>query len=410
MPDFQYIARELSGRQVTGTLSANGEQDALASLAGRGLFPVRLDMAEAAKAQQRATGKRVAAKHLAVFYSQLADLLKSGVPLLRSLELLERQSSLPALKAVVSEVRAEVADGTRLGEAMRKRTRVFSELAVSMVRAGEEGGFLEDVLKRIAAFVEHQQELRSRVVGAMVYPLFLFGMGTAIVVGMMVFFVPKFAPTFDAMAAQGSLPWATTALMARSAFLPKWGLLVLLALVAGGVWLYRYLTLTDEGRLAFDRFRLSGVKVGGTTLGFGPVVRSLAVARFCRILGTLLHNGVPLLNSLRIAKDATGNVVLSRAIGRAADDVSAGKSLAGPLAASKEFPEQVIEMISVGEEANNLEQVLIDVADTMERNTNRQLELFVRMLEPVMLSLIAGAILFLVIALMLPILQSSGIV
>src|SRR3712207_4160296 len=120
MPDFQYIARELSGRQVTGVLSAAGEQDALASLAGRGLFPVRIDLAAEAKAQQKATGRRVGGKHLAVFYSQLADLLKSGVPLLRSLELLERQSSIPTLKAVVSDVRAEVADGTRLAEAMRR--------------------------------------------------------------------------------------------------------------------------------------------------------------------------------------------------------------------------------------------------------------------------------------------------
>ena len=169
------------------------------------------------------------------------------------------------------------------------------------------------------------------------------------------------------------------------------------------------MTTTEEGRLRFDRFRLSGLTLGGKTFGLGPVVRSLAIARFCRILGTLLHNGVQILQSLRIAKDATGNLVLSQAIAEAADSVSTGKSLAKPLAASGQFPEEVVEMIAVGEEANNLEQVLIDIAENMERNTNRQLELLVRMLEPVMLTLIAGIILFLVIALMLPILQSSGI-
>lgn len=409
MPDFQYVARELSGRQVSGILSATGEQDALASLAGRGLFPVQLDLAAEAKAQRRHSGRRVAPRYLAIFYSQLADLLKSGVPLLRSLELLHRQAHVAALKAVLEDVRTDVADGTRLAEAMRRHPKAFNELSVSMVRAGEEGGFMEDVLKRIAAFTEHQQELQSRVVGAMVYPLFLLGTGMAIVVGMIGFFVPKFQPIFDQMDEQGNLPWATTALMSLSDVVQKWGLLILLAIIVGGVALYRYLTLTEEGRLRFDRFRLSGITLGGKTFGLGPIVRSLAIARFCRILGTLLHNGVPILQSLRIAKDATGNLVLSRAIGEAAENVSAGKSLAKPLSASGQFPEEVVEMIAVGEEANNLEQVLIDIADNMERHTNRQLELFVRMLEPVMLSVIALIILFLVIALMLPILQSSGI-
>jgi general secretion pathway protein F/type IV pilus assembly protein PilC len=204
MPDFQYIARELSGRQVTGTLSATGEQDALASLAGRGLFPLRVDLAAEAKAQQRHSGRRVGARYLAIFYNQLADLLKSGVPLLRSLELLHRQTHVPALKAVLESVRTDVADGTRLAEAMRRHPKAFNELSVSMIRAGEEGGFMEDVLKRIAAFTEHQQELQSKVVGAMVYPLFLLGMGSAIVVGMVGFFVPKFQPIFILPASLGT--------------------------------------------------------------------------------------------------------------------------------------------------------------------------------------------------------------
>lgn len=410
MPDFQYTARELTGKQVVGVLSAAGEQDALAVLANRGLFPVRVELADSARAQQRHSGKRVSPRVLAVFYSQLADLLKSGVPLLRSLELLHRQTNVPALKAVLEDIRGEVADGTRLADAMRRHPKAFNELAISMVRAGEEGGFVEDVLKRIAAFTEHQQDLKSRVVGAMIYPLFLFGIGGLIVVVMIGFFVPKFQPIFDQMESRGNLPAATTILMSLSEFVGGIGGLISLALIVGvGFLLYYYITTTEGGRLFFDRFRLSGLTIGGKTFGLGPIVRSLAIARFCRILGTLLHNGVPILQSLRIAKDATGNLILSRAIGEAADNVSAGKSLAKPLAASGQFPEEVVEMIAVGEEANNLEQVLIDISDNMERHTNRQLELFVRMLEPVMLTLIAGIVLFLVIALMLPILQSSNL-
>lgn len=400
MPDYQYTAREASGQQVSGILTAQTEREALSALATRRLFPMRIELAEASKSQQKYVGRKVRARHLAVFYTQLADLLKSGVPLLRSLELLGNKTPHPTLRLVLEDVRGQVADGMRLAEAMRQHQRVFSELAVSMVRAGEEGSFLEDVLKQIAAFTEHQEQLKSRVVGAMVYPLFLLGMGGLIVTLMLAFFVPRFQPIFDGMADRGELPWATTALMSLSEGVKSYGFLGLIGATLGGVLLVRS-AQTDAGRMRIDLFRLKAI-------GIGPIVRSLAIARFCRILGTLLHNGVPILQSLRIAKDATGNVVLSQAIGEAADSISTGKSLARPLASSRQFPEEVVEMISVGEEANNLEQVLIDVADNMERQTYRQLELFVRMLEPLLLTLMAGIILFVVIALLLPILQSSG--
>jgi general secretion pathway protein F/type IV pilus assembly protein PilC len=337
-----------------------------------------------------------------VFYTQLADLLRAGVPLLRSLDILERQTRNLTLKTVVKEVRDDVADGTRLAEAMRHHPTVFSELAVSMVRAGEEGSFLEDSLGRIAEFTEHQEELKGRVVGALVYPAFLVVVGTAVVAAMLVFFVPKFEPMFERLREVGQLPWATTALMGLSGFLQAYGWLVGLALVAGGVFLGRWFQ-DEAGRRRFDELRLR-------LYGIGYVTRSLGIARFCRVLGTLLHNGVPLLSSLRIAKDATGNRVLSEAIATAAEHVSSGKSLARPLADSKEFPQDIIEMIAVGEEANNLEQVLINIADKMERQTNRQLDLVVRLLEPVMLVVMAGIILFVVVALMLPMLSSSQMV
>ena len=260
---------------------------------------------------------------------------------------------------------------------------------------------MEDVLKRIASFTEHQEELKSRVVGAMVYPLFLLVLGGGIVAAMLTFFVPKFAPIFERMSDRGGLPWATTALLDTSAAVQSYGLLMLLALAGAAYGLMKWAE-TPDGRMKVDRFRL-------TAPGMGAIVRSLAVARFCRILGTLLRNGVPILQSLRIAKDAAGNKVLSQAIGDAAENISAGKSLAVPLRASGEFSTEIVEMIAVGEEANNLEQVLIDIAETMERHTNRKLEMFVRLLEPLMLLLMAGLVLFVVAGLMLPILQSSGI-
>ncbi|QDT37943.1 type II secretion system F family protein [Stratiformator vulcanicus] len=400
MPDFSYIARERTGSRVSGVIAAGSKQEALSLLAGRTLFPLKVEPAAEKQSLFPQLKSRVRPSHLATFYAQLADLLKAGVPLLRSLELLQRKSTNAALGKVLKEIHAEVADGTKLSDAMRQHSNVFGDLGVSMVRAGEEGSFLEDVLKRIAAFTEHQQSLKSRVQGALIYPLFLIGMLTAVVIGMLVFFVPKFAPIFERMSAKGELPIPTQILMAFSDTVNSYWPLIVIGI---GIAIYFGLRAMRDPR---QLERIDGFKL--RAYGIGPIVKSLAISRFCRILGTLLNNGVPILRSLQIAKDATGNRVLTKAIGDASESVSAGKSLAGPLGSSGEFPDEVIEMIAVGEEANNLEEVLVGIAETTERNTNRQLDIFVRMLEPLLLTVMAGIVLFVVAALLLPILQSSG--
>ena len=400
MPEFRYIARELTGREVTGQLTANSELDAVSQLSGKQLFPVKILLAQVTGVQRLGWVRRPRAGQLAVFFSQLADLLRSGVPLLRSLDLLERQTSHAGLKAVLRDLRDKVADGTRLAEAMRQHPEAFSELSTSMVRAGEEGSFLEDVLKQVADFTEHQQELKGRVIGAVVYPIFLLVAGVSVVWAMLVWFVPKFAPIFERLADRDELPFATTMLMSLSEYAGQYWLVSML-LLGGGALLLRQHLRTDLGLKRWHQIMIGMPAVG-------PVVRSLAISRFCRILGTLLKNGVPILQSLRIAKDATGNRILTDAIGLAADNVSSGKSLASPLASSGQFPAEVVEMIAVGEEANNLEQVLINIADTMERRTQRLMDLAVRLLEPLMLIVMAGLILFVVIGLLLPIMKSSG--
>jgi general secretion pathway protein F/type IV pilus assembly protein PilC len=401
MPEFQYEARLASGQQTSGVLTAANEQDALGILSSRQLFPLRVMMSEESVKAAAKSQKRVSNKLLTGFYTKLADLLTAGVPLLRSLQLIIEQTSHSGLKTIIQDINDQVADGTRLAEAMAKHPKTFNDLVLSMVRAGEEGGFLEDVLKRVASFNEHQEELKSRVVGAMIYPSFLCLAGASIVTVMMVVFVPKFAPIFSRMQDRGELPMATTTLLGLSEFLQSYWLIAIMALVGIGVAAQRWLD-TDEGREKFDMFRLKA-------WGIGIIVKNLAIARFCRILGTLLHNGVPILQSLRIAKDATGNRVLSTAIGEAADNVSSGKSLAEPLRASGQFPKEIMEMISVGEEANNLEQVLINISDNLERQTNRQLDMLVRMVEPLMLLLMAVIVVYIIFALLYPVLMMSGL-
>ena len=399
MPDFKYLAKAMTGKQVSGTLTAASEKDALAGLAAKSLFPISVMLTEQSKQQASTGSRRVSAKYLTVFYNQLADLLKSGVPLLRSLQLLEDQTSHATLKFVIQDVREQVADGTRLNDSMRRHPKTFNFLTVSMVKAGEEGGFLEDVLARIAAFNDQQEELKGKVTGAMVYPLFLMSVGLTIVTIMMVWFVPKFAAIFGRMQDQGTLPWATTTLLAVSDVIQAYGLLILFAVVGAGAGPIVYFR-SIEGARNLDKWKLK-------IPGLGGILQNLAVARFCRMLGTLLKNGVPILQSLRIAKDASGNVILAEAIGNAADNVSSGQSLAVPLRSSGQFSRDLIEMIAVGEEANNLENVLIGVADNLEKRTSRRIDMVVRLLEPVLLLVMAVVVTFVIAALLLPVLNLS---
>ena len=320
--------------------------------------------------------------------------------LLRSLEIIERQATIPALAAVLQDVRAKISDGTSLADAMAAHPKAFNELTISMVRAGQEGGFLEDVLARVAEFTEHQEELRSKVMGALAYPIFLSIVGTLIVLGLVIFLVPRFETMFGNK--QDELPFLTVALLNISHFLQNYFLIIAVGLGVA-FYFYRRWAKSESGRRTLDGFMLKLPVAGG-------VIRNLAISRFCRILGTMLKNGIPLLTALRIAKDSTGNKILTDSIDKAAEHVTGGKSLAGPLAMSKQFPRDVIEMISVGEESNTLEKVLVNVADSTERRTTRQLDLLVRLLEPVMLLLMAGVTLLVVTALLMPFMQANSMI
>jgi general secretion pathway protein F/type IV pilus assembly protein PilC len=400
MPEFTYEAMGSAGQRSQGTLVAGSEREVVAMLDARGLFPVKVAPAKTTTTSRR--GGRVSSRHLATFYAQLADLLHSGVPLLRSLDLLERQNTNPTLSEVLREVRARVADGTGLAQAMAQHPRCFNELAISMVRAGQEGGFLEDVLRRIADFTEHQEDLKSKVTGALAYPVVLAVVGFLVLNILIIFFVPKFEPIFKKLEEKGELPALTVWIVGTSHMLQRHGLWVALG-VAAIIYLFRRWAATEDGRMKVDALRL---KIPGA----GKIFLSLALVRFTRILGTLLHNGIPILQALRIAKDSTGNRVLSLAIEKSAENVKGGDSLAAPLAASHYFPRDVVAMVSVGEESNNLETVLLGISTSLEKRTSRQLDLFVRLLEPVMLLVMAVITLLVVAGLLLPVFKMSSTV
>jgi general secretion pathway protein F/type IV pilus assembly protein PilC len=407
MPEYTYLARAATGVQSTGTLTAGSEREVMALLDQRGMFPVHIKPAKPAR-PAFSLGGGIKSRYLATFFAQLADLLHSGVPLLRSLEILERQSSVPAMAEILKDIRAKVSDGTSLADAMSEHSRAFNELTVSMVRAGQEGGFLEDVLKRIAEFTEHQEELKAKVIGAMAYPVFLSIVGVIIVSGLVIFLVPKFETMFERQKATGELPTLTVMLLATSRFmwdrpLFLWNIVWVVLGFIGLMVLYRTWVNSPAGRYLVDGWKLR-IPIAGA------IYRNLAVARFCRILGTLLHNGIPILTSLKIAKDSTGNRRLTEAIEKAAENVTGGQTLAQPLAASGYFPRDIVEMVTIGEESNSLEKVLLNIADSVEKRTTRQLELFVRLLEPVMLLVMAGITLVVVLALLLPFLNMGKMV
>ncbi len=398
MPDFVYEAMARTGTKATGTIAANSEREAALALDAKGLFPLTIAMARTQSLGSGSGGffaKKVKGRHLASFYSQLADLLHTGVPLLRSLELLERQSTNVGLQSVLRDIRGKVADGTGLAQSMAAHPKVFNELAVSMVRAGQEGGFLEDVLKRIANFVEHQEDMKSKVIGAMAYPVFLAVAGFLVLNILVIFFIPKFEPIFAKLKEKGELPQLTMGLMWFSNTLRSpVGVLFVLTVVAVVVLFVRW--TRRGGRMWADRQRIRLPL-------FGKIFLQLALTRFTRILGTMLHNGIPILRALNIAKDSTGNRVLSMAIEKSAENVMAGEKLADPLRKSGYFPPDVVEMIAIAEESNNLEKVLIDISDSLEKRTARQLDLMVKLLEPIMLLVMAGVTLVIVAGLLLPV-------
>jgi general secretion pathway protein F/type IV pilus assembly protein PilC len=402
MAEFTYEALAPTGQRSTGTLTAASEREAMSMLDARGLFPIRIAAAKGSGGALHRGGRKVKSRNMAAFYAQLADLLHSGVPLLRSLDILERQSSQPALSEVLRDVRARVADGTSLAESMAHHPRAFSELAVSMVRAGQEGGFLEDVLRRIADFTEHQEDLKSKVVGALAYPIFLAIVGFLVLNILVLFFVPRFETIFKRLEEKGDLPMLTRGLIATSHLMWSWGWMVVLGAVGLG-WLYLRWARSPQGRQRVDALRLR-------LPGMGRIYLALALSRFTRILGTMLHNGIPILLALRIAKDSTGNKVLANAIDKSAENIKGGDKLAAPLTACHHFPRDVVEMIAVGEESNNLDKVLVDIANALEKRTTRQLDLFVRLLEPLMLLVMAVVTLIVVAGLLMPVFKMGSAV
>ena len=390
MPKFQYTARNLSGGKVAGLIDADGEGAAIQLLERKELYPVDIWNTED-KADNRLFRGRISNRDLGVMYGQLSDLLGSGVPLLRALKSIVKSTVNKRLKGVLGDIHNSVADGKSLYESMAEHHNIFPALHTVMVQAGERASFIEEVLESLSVFLERLDELRGKVLGALIYPVMLVMLGGTVMVSALVFFVPKFEP----MLAGIEKPMPTEVIFFLSESIRNyWGII---ATAIGALVAFFWSAMQSQSsKRAMERWRLK-IPVAGTAM------RMVAITRFCRILGTMLANGVPILQALAISRDATGSALLAENIDEAIKNVRAGEPLTEPLKGGGLFPEQVLAMISVAEESNQLQKVLLHIADSVERRTNQQVDQAVRLIEPVILCMVAAGIGFLALGLLLPI-------
>jgi general secretion pathway protein F len=392
MPTFQYKAVTETGQSVAGMLAGPNEQAVLADLETRRLTPVSL-----ALHKEGGTGRiRIGTRQISMSYQQMADLLKAGVPLLRALRLLGGRKSAPKLAAVFRELADSVADGEELCDAMAKRPEVFSKIHVAMVRAGEKGGFLEEVLARLGQLLLRQADMRSKVIGSLIYPILLVILGLSVLTIVFAVFVPMFEPMFETL---DRLPTITLVVFAVAELVSTY------APITGLVGFFVFFGLWRLSKRPDVSLKLAKIKV--RTPIIGPLTRAIATARFCRVLGTLLGNSIPVLTAMSIARDASGNVLMESAVDAATDAVRGGEPLSPPLEQSGLFGDDVVEMIAVGESANNLDEVLLTIAETIESRIDRLLSGAVRLIEPLLLVVLGAVIAVVAAALLLPILQLS---
>jgi len=391
MATYQYQARTVSGEQVAGIVQADNETAAIRALDERKLYPIRVSEQ---RASRKATGK-IRLRDVGVMYGQMADLLRAGVPLLRALETIARAGVSERISRSLRRIAEGVSGGKTLADAMAEQPGVFTPLHIAMVRAGEKAGFLEDVLGNLSDFIERVDELRGRIRGAMIYPILLTMLAMSVTIFILTWVVPRFKLVFGGR----DLPALTKLMFSLSdLLLESWPLVlggvVLAVLVIGGM------VRSPWGRRMWESWRLRIPVIG-------KVTRTISITRFCRILGTMLANGVPILQALAISKDATGSVILADRIEQAAESVRAGETLSQPLRAGGLFPAQILEMIAVAEESNQLDRVLVQIAETVERRTDRQVDQAVHLIEPLILVFMAVTIGGLAVALLYPILTMA---
>jgi type IV pilus assembly protein PilC len=419
MPKYDYIALDQHGKETKGSIEVASQNEAIGRVKEMGLFPTKI--VEAEKIQDRAAGKkgkpvaraagkkkgggmsleikipglsgRVKPKVLTTFTRQLATLVDAGLPLLRGLRVLEKQERNATLKRILGELALAIEGGSTFSEALAQHPKTFNRLFVNMVKAGELGGVLEVVLKRLAEFSEKAQKIKGKVKAALFYPVAVLVVATGILILLMVFVVPKFKEVFSGMGVK--LPGFTVLVLWISDMI-KDHILPTLGIVA--VFVAAFLLLinkTKSGRYFWDKVKLKLPPAG-------PVVTKVAISRFTRTLGTLVSSGVPILQALTIVKETAGNIIISNAIVKVHESVKEGETITAPLESSGVFPPMVVSMVDVGEQTGALPEMLLKIADNYDEEVDNAVSAMTSLLEPIMIIFLAVVVGSIVIAMFLP--------
>jgi general secretion pathway protein F len=405
MPVYSYTGVNAAGKKRAGVLDADNPRALRDALKTQGVFVTEFREGRAAEAPAKKGEvrielpwqNRISLLDIAVMTRQLATLQKAGIPLVECLAALVEQSENENLRAIIAEVKTRVNEGSSLAVALGKHPKVFGDLYVNMIRAGESSGNLDVVLIRLTEFLDDQVKLQDKLRAAMTYPALMAVLTLGIVTYLMVSVVPKITQIFED---QGeSLPFITDVLIFVSAVVSGWWWL-LLALAGGAWWYFRRWKATPEGRAILDQRMLKAPVIGS-------LVRMVAVSRFAKTLSTLLASGVPLLTAMDIVKNILGNTVLIRVVEQARLNIREGESIAGPLKRSGEFPPMVTHMIAVGERTGELENMLANVAEAYDQQITTRVAALTSLLEPIMIIVMGGVVGFIVFAILLPIMQMN---
>ena len=414
MPLYQYTAMDSNGKEQKGKKEAGSEEEVATFLKNQGLFPTSIKSAtkggggKGGKGGGGGKGGKgggfnmnislgpmvIKTKDLTVVTRQMAILLEAGLPLIRSLKTLSRQSKNPAIKKTLEEAAASVEGGATFSEALAQHPKSFDKLYLNMIRAGEAAGKLELILDRLAMFMEKAAKIQGKVKSAMVYPIIVLCVAGIICSGLMIFIVPKFEKMFTELLEGEPLPWLTQVVVGIGKFMSEQALIMVVGIVVLVILIKIIL------KIPFLSFYIDWAKYNMPL--FGPIVSKSAISKFGRTLGTLMGSGVPVLNSLTIVKETSGNEVVARAVVKVYEAVKEGEGMAPPLQATKIFPEMVISMIEVGEETGKLPEMLDKIADTYDEEVDNAVSALTSMIEPIMmvgLAVIVGGI---VIALFMP--------
>lgn len=411
MPVFEYRGVTTAGKETRGILDADSPKSLKDDLRKRGIFlssfKETVEGATVEGGQSRGGSGpsgwkarfagRVKITELAETTRLIATLLRASISIVDSIAAVAKQCENARLQRVLNEVRRAVTEGKSLNGAMAEHPGVFPDLYINMVRAGEQSGTLDQVFLRLADFTESQARLRSRIMGAMTYPIIMLFLGTGVVSLLMMFVVPKLTIMFTEMG--GKLPAITLGLIAVSEYVQNWWHVTLVA-AAFGIWMFGRYRASRHGRRKLDRLSLRLPL-------FGPLLRLVGIARFSRTLGTLLHSGVPIITALEIVKHVIGNSLLSDVVEDARLAVKEGDSLAPPLQRSGEFPAMVVHMISVGEQSGQLEEMLDNVASAYELQVDSKINVLTALLEPLMIVCMGVVVALIVFAILTPMLQMN---